>query len=61
VTVLFVVLPIAVLVSSLSVLAFVWAARGGQLDDLETPPLRVLCDDLPVGTSEVIVCDDASR
>ena len=44
-SVLFVAVPIAVLLASSGVLAFVWAARRGQLDDLETPPLRMLLDD----------------
>ncbi|HSC89757.1 MAG TPA: cbb3-type cytochrome oxidase assembly protein CcoS [Polyangiaceae bacterium] len=41
-TVLFVILPLALLFSSLSVWAFVWTARSGQLDDLKTPSLRAL-------------------
>ncbi|HEX5100460.1 MAG TPA: cbb3-type cytochrome oxidase assembly protein CcoS [Polyangiaceae bacterium] len=45
-TVLFVVLPLAVLLSLLSALAFVWATRRGQFDDLDTPAVRLLCDDL---------------
>lgn len=44
---LFVVLPLAVLISALAVGAFLWAARRGQLDDLETPALRLLHDDAP--------------
>ncbi|HEX6275777.1 MAG TPA: cbb3-type cytochrome oxidase assembly protein CcoS [Polyangiaceae bacterium] len=43
-TVLFVVLPLAVLFSGVAVGAFLWATGSGQLDDLETPPLRVLRD-----------------
>jgi cbb3-type cytochrome oxidase maturation protein len=35
----------AVLLASCGVAAFLWAARRGQLDDLETPPLRMLLDD----------------
>ena len=27
--------------------AFRWAVRDGQFDDLDTPPLRVLTDDVP--------------
>ena len=42
---LFLVLPAAVLIASLAVVAFVWAVRRGQFDDLDTPPLRVLGDD----------------
>jgi len=45
VSVLFVVLPLAVLFSGLAVLAFSWATRQGQFDDLSTPALRVLRDD----------------
>jgi cbb3-type cytochrome oxidase maturation protein len=28
-----------------AVIVFVWAARSGQFDDLETPALRILGDD----------------
>jgi cbb3-type cytochrome oxidase maturation protein len=44
-SVLFVAVPIAVLLAGSGVLAFIWATRRGQLDDLETPPLRMLLDD----------------
>lgn len=44
-SVLFVAVPIAVLLATSGVIAFLWAARRGQLDDLETPPLRMLLDD----------------
>jgi cbb3-type cytochrome oxidase maturation protein len=44
-TVLFVVLPLAVGVSLAAVVAFLWSTKSGQLDDLETPPLRMLRDD----------------
>lgn len=44
-SVLFVVLPLALLLSSLSVLAFVWGARRGQFDDLTTPGYQPLLDD----------------
>jgi cbb3-type cytochrome oxidase maturation protein len=45
-TVLFVVLPLAVVLSGLAAAAFVWATRRGQFDDLDTPALRLLNDDL---------------
>jgi cbb3-type cytochrome oxidase maturation protein len=45
-TALFVVLPLAVVLSIAAALAFVWATRRGQFDDLETPAVRLLCDDL---------------
>lgn len=45
-TVLFVVLPLAVLLSGLAAAAFLWATRAGQFDDLQTPAVRLLCDEL---------------
>ncbi len=44
-SVLFVVLPLAILVSGVAVLAFVWSVRRGQLDDLTTPAVRALEED----------------
>ena len=44
-TVLYVLVPMALLLALGAVVAFLWAARDGQLDDLETPPLRILHDD----------------
>ncbi|MBL0937566.1 MAG: cbb3-type cytochrome oxidase assembly protein CcoS [Gemmatimonadaceae bacterium] len=46
-SVLFLVLPLALLVVAVAVLAFVWSARSGQYDDLDTPAMRVLGDDPP--------------
>ena len=36
---------IALLLALAGVIAFIWAVRSGQLDDLETPGLRILGDD----------------
>ena len=47
-SVLYLVLPLALLASTLAVGAFVWSVRKGQLDDLDTPPLRALSDDTAV-------------
>lgn len=44
-TVLFVVLPLAVVFAGGAVWAFIWAARGGQFDDLKTPAVRILHDE----------------
>lgn len=41
-SVLYVVLPLALLLAGAFLLAFRWAARSGQLDDLETPAIRAL-------------------
>jgi len=47
VNILFLLLPVALGVVAVAVGAFVWAARRGQFDDLDTPALRVLRDDDP--------------
>lgn len=44
-TTLFIVVPLALLVSGLAVAAFVWSVNHGQLDDLSTPALRMLEED----------------
>lgn len=46
-TTLFIVVPLALLVSGLAVVAFVWSVKHGQLDDLSTPALRMLEEDAP--------------
>jgi cbb3-type cytochrome oxidase maturation protein len=48
VSVIYVVLPLAILIAAAAVVAFAWAARKGQFDDLETPAHRMLIDDDPV-------------
>ena len=44
-SVLYIALPIALAFATLAVVAFVRSVRRGQLDDLDTPPLRMLHDD----------------
>ncbi|HVT82088.1 MAG TPA: cbb3-type cytochrome oxidase assembly protein CcoS [Phycisphaerae bacterium] len=46
-TVLFVVLPLALIFAGGALAAFIWAARCGQFDDLTTPAVRILHDDTP--------------
>lgn len=43
---IFVLLPLALLIAAIAVGFFIWAARTGQFDDLETPAVRVLFDDV---------------
>jgi cbb3-type cytochrome oxidase maturation protein len=45
VSVIFLVLPLALIVVLAAVAAFAWAARRGQFDDLETPAIRMLYDE----------------
>jgi cbb3-type cytochrome oxidase maturation protein len=42
---LFVLLPLALLIAAIAVGFFIWAAKTGQFDDLETPAIRILFDD----------------
>jgi len=44
-SIIFLILPITLLLSAAAVIAFAWATRSGQFDDLETPALRLLHDE----------------
>lgn len=44
--VLLIALLVALLISLAAVIAFVFQVRAGQFDDLETPPRRMLFDDV---------------
>ncbi len=50
-SVIYLVLPIALVIVAGAVIAFVWAAKRGQFDDLDTPAVRMLNDDTPDGTT----------
>lgn len=43
--VIYVLLPLSLLLGAAAIAVFVWVVRSGQLDDLETPPRRMLHDD----------------
>jgi cbb3-type cytochrome oxidase maturation protein len=38
-------IPISLLLLGAAIWAFVWAVKGGQYDDLDTPPLDILVED----------------
>ena len=42
---LYIALPVALLLALAGVIAFIWSVRSGQMDDLETPALRLLGED----------------
>jgi cbb3-type cytochrome oxidase maturation protein len=44
-SVIYIVLPLALLFAIVAVIVFVRAVRAGQFDDLDTPGVRVLHDD----------------
>jgi cbb3-type cytochrome oxidase maturation protein len=45
VTIIFVLIPLGLTLLLAAVLAFFWAVRNGQFDDMETPAWRILMDD----------------
>ncbi len=51
-SVIYVALPIALTLAGAAFLAFRWSVRTGQLDDLDTPPHRVLFEETPSNTSD---------
>ncbi len=44
-SILYIVLPLAIVMAGVGVAAFILSVRRGQYDDLDTPPLRMLFDD----------------
>ncbi len=46
-SVLFVLVPAALLLVGVFVAAYAWSSRSGQFDDLTTPAIRALHDDTP--------------
>jgi cbb3-type cytochrome oxidase maturation protein len=51
-SVLFVVVPLAIVIVGAAVWAYVVSARSGQFDDLDTPAVRMLHDDEREGKRE---------
>ena len=45
-SVIFIVVPLATIIVFAAVIAFVYSARRGQFDDLDTPAVRMLHDEL---------------
>jgi cbb3-type cytochrome oxidase maturation protein len=45
-SVMFILLPVALLLAGVALGVFIWAARAGQFDDLETPAMRILHEDV---------------
>ncbi len=48
-SVLYILIPAALVLGLGFLAAFVWMLRRGQYDDLDTPPVRMLFDDQPTG------------
>ena len=44
-SILYVLIPLALIILGVAVWAFFWAVGSGQFDDLDTPAMRILLDD----------------
>ena len=44
-SIIFILIPLGLVLLLAAVVAFFWAVRSGQFDDLETPAWRILLDD----------------
>ncbi|MEM1108571.1 MAG: cbb3-type cytochrome oxidase assembly protein CcoS [Planctomycetota bacterium] len=44
-SVIYLMIPLAIVLAGTALWAFVWSIKRGQLDDLDTPPKRILFDD----------------
>ena len=44
-SVLYLVVPLALVIVGVALAGYLWAVRSGQMDDLETPGVRVIRDD----------------
>ena len=44
-SILYVLIPLALLLLAFAVWAFFWAVGSGQFDDLDTPAVRIIMDD----------------
>lgn len=47
--IIYVLLPLALLILGAGIWAWVWAVRRGQYDDMTTPAVRMLNDDVGEG------------
>ena len=51
--IIYLLLPLALLLSGGFVLTFVWATKKGQYKDLDTPANRMLLDDEPINQKNI--------
>jgi cbb3-type cytochrome oxidase maturation protein len=53
-SVVYIVLPLAMIFVIVALIVFIRAVRAGQFDDMDTPSLRVLHDDTPKEKRETV-------
>lgn len=44
-SVIYIMIPLAIVLAGAALWGFIWSVKKGQLDDLDTPPKRMLFDD----------------
>lgn len=44
-SVIYIVLPVALVLGGVALAAFLWSVKQGQFEDLDTPAIRVALDD----------------
>jgi len=44
-SILFALIPLALVLLAFAIWAFFWAVRSGQFDDLDTPAVKILLDE----------------
>ena len=44
-SIIFVLLPVSVFLGLVALIAYLWAVKQGQFDDLDTPAIRMIFDD----------------
>lgn len=47
-SILYIAIPVALMVASAAIIAFVIQVQSGQYDDMQTPSIRMLFDDEPL-------------
>ena len=52
-SVLYIVVPLALVIVAGALWAFIWATRSGQFDDMSTPGVRVLFDEEAPATGKL--------
>ena len=48
--IIIILIPLALILGAFFVVAFIWSAKKGQYDDLETPRFRMLLEDKKITT-----------
>ncbi|MGM0555253.1 MAG: cbb3-type cytochrome oxidase assembly protein CcoS [Myxococcota bacterium] len=59
--ILYLLIPLALLIVAIAMMAFRWATQDGQFDDLETPALRILMDENKHADSNASSEEDTPR